>query len=87
MVVGLTASQYLVQEDGKGGRLLPGQIVRYPKVSRHKQHHEFYKIYKLLFRIPIMIYPKESHTTSSDSQNQRHSSKITTSCPALLTLI
>lgn len=33
MVVGLTASQYLVQEDGKGGRLLPGQIVRYPKNS------------------------------------------------------
>ena len=83
MVVGLTASQYLVQEDGKGGRLMPGQIVRYPKVYKH--YYEFHKIW-FLCRMPIMTFPKGSHTTSSDSQSLRHSSKITTSCPALLTL-
>ena len=83
MVVGLTASQYLVQEDGKGGRLMPGQIVRYPKV--YKDYHEFHKIWNLC-RMPIMTFPKGSHTTSSDSQSLRHSSKIITSCPALLTL-
>ena len=37
-------------------------------------------------RMPIMTYPKGSLTTSSDSQSQRDSSRITTLCPALLTL-
>lgn len=30
IVAALTSSQYLVQEDGAGGRLIPAQIVRYP---------------------------------------------------------
>ena len=85
MVVGLTSSQYLVQEDGKGGRLLPGQIVRYPKVYKEFYHFEGHKIW-LSCRMPIMIYPKGSLTTSSDSQSLRDSSRITTLCPALLTL-
>ena len=85
MVVGLTSSQYLVQEDGKGGRLLPGHIIRYPKVYKEFSHFECHKI--LLFcRMPIMTYPKGSLTTSSDSQSLRDSSRITTLCLALLTL-
>merc|ERR1719341_815101 len=63
MVVGLTASQYLVKEED----------LCQDKLSD-------------IQRMPIMIFQKGSHTTSSDSQSPRHSSKIITSCPALLTL-
>ena len=38
MVVGLTSSMYLMQEDGPGGRLLPGQIIRYPKVQKRSSN-------------------------------------------------